>query len=264
MRPARPRGPLNPAYRTLAVLVKPFVSVATKSDWRGWENLPREGGFVAAPNHLSMFDPFDIALYLYESGCVPYFLGKEEVFRTPGVGSLLRASGQVPVYRASGRAVDAFDAAVEAVAAGKCVVVFPEGTLTRDPDLWPMAGKTGAARIALGTRLPLIPMAHWGPQEVLPTYGRGLRLLPRKTMRVVAGPAVDLTDLYDQPITAAVLREATARLMGDITGLLEGLRGASAPSERWDPRAHGQAETGNFLKAAPSPTERSRPQEEQQ
>ena len=248
MEPARPHGRRNPAYRTAAAIVLPFVTAVTKHAWSGWENLPKEGGFVAAPNHISYFDPFSISHFLYSAGCEPYFLGKEEVFRVPVFGRLLVASGQVPVYRKTGRAADAYRAAVEGVENGKCIVVFPEGTLTRDPDLWPMVGKTGAARIALQTRKPVIPIAQWGSQEVIPTYGRGMHLFPRCTMRVTAGPAVDLEDLYDRPLDTPTLKIATERIMVQITDLLEGIRGGQAPAIRHDPRRSGEPDTGNFKK----------------
>jgi 1-acyl-sn-glycerol-3-phosphate acyltransferase len=152
------------------------------------------------------------------------------------------------VYRNTGRAADAFRAAVGAVESGKCVGVYPEGTLTRDPGLWPMVGKTGAARIALTTRCPVIPVAQWGPQEILAPYSKRPHLFPRKTMHVLAGPPVDLSDLHDHPLDAAVLREATARIMAAITALLVELRGEPAPAERFDSRKHGLPETGNFHK----------------
>ena len=101
------------------------------------------------------------------TGRSPRFLGKNEVFRVPVVGAVLRSADQIPVYRESGRAADAYRAAVAAVRAGKCVAIYPEGTLTRDPDLWPMRGKTGAARVALETRCPVVPVAVWGPQDLL-------------------------------------------------------------------------------------------------
>ncbi len=248
MNPARPKGRLTTAYRVAVLLVRPFMVVATKRDWRGWEHLPPEGGFVLTPNHISYFDPFVVAHYLFDSGCPPFFLGKEEVFRTPVFGRLLKAAGQIPVYRRTGRAVDAYRAAVAGVEQGKCVVMFPEGTLTRDPALWPMVGKTGAAKVALQTRRPVVPVAQWGSQQVVPTYGRSLRLLPRRTMHVVAGPPVDLSDLYDRPLDGATLREATDRVMTAITAMLEGLREETAPAVRHDPRLHGQPETGNFKK----------------
>ena len=74
------------------------------------------------------------------------------------------------MQRQSAQSADALLAAVEAVGQGRAVVIYPEGTITRDPDLWPMAGKTGAARIALRTGCPVIPIGQWGAQELM--YGR--------------------------------------------------------------------------------------------
>jgi 1-acyl-sn-glycerol-3-phosphate acyltransferase len=236
------------AYRLAVAIVRPVMLLLTKRDWRGWEHFPASGGFVVAPNHVSHVDPLAFAHFLFDSGHPPFFLGKEAVFRVPVVGAILRGAQQIPVFRNTGRAADAFRAAVEAVEAGKCVGVYPEGTLTRDPALWPMVGKTGAARIALTTRCPVIPVAQWGPQEILAPYSKRPHVLPRKTMHVLAGPPVDLTDLYDRPLDAVVLREATARIMAAITGLLEELRGEPAPAERFDSRKHGLPETGNFHK----------------
>lgn len=241
--PAQAR--LSAAYRVTALLVRPFMEAMTVQDWRGGEHLPRTGGFVAAPNHVSYFDPFAVSHYLYDHGHPPYFLGKQEVFRIPVVGRLLLGAGQIPVYRRTGRAADAYRAAAAGVRAGKCVVVFPEGTLTRDPDLWPMVARTGAARVALATQCPLVPIAHWGSQDVLATYGRVVRLLPRRTMHVLAGRPLELTDLYGLPIDTAVLQRATGRLMERITGLLEVLRAERAPVERFDSGKHGLPETGN-------------------
>jgi 1-acyl-sn-glycerol-3-phosphate acyltransferase len=118
------------------------------------------------------------------------------------------------------------------------VAIFPEGTITRDPDLWPMEGKTGLARIALATRAPVVPIAQWGAHEILPRYGRMLRPWPRKRVQTVAGPPVDLADLYDRPMDAATLREATGRVMDAITALQAGLRGEPAPRARFDLRKH--------------------------
>src|SRR5690606_689346 len=123
--------------------------------------------------------------------------------------------------------------AVASLEAGECVAVFPEGTLTREPDLWPMAGKTGVARLALTTRAPLIPIAQWGAQDLLGRYKKLLKPFPRKQVTVVAGPPVDLSDLYGRPLDTVVLREATERVMSAITALLEDIRGEKAPAERY-------------------------------
>jgi len=237
------------AYRFVVALLRPVLMVLTKRDWRGVENLPTSGGFVVTPNHLSHVDPLVFAHFLVDNERPPFFLGKEGVFRVPVVGAILRGAEQIPVYRNTGKAADAFRAAVAAIEEGKCVGVYPEGTLTRDPDLWPMVGKTGAARIALATRCPVIPVAQWGPQALLEPYAKRPKLFPRKTMHVTAGPPVDLSDLYDRPLTGALLREATDRIMAAITAQLEQIRGEQAPTERFDSRKHGLPSTGNFHRA---------------
>ena len=99
-----------------------------------------------------------------------------------------------------------------------------------------MVGKTGIARLALTTRVPVIPVAQWGPQNVLGRYGKVFRPFPRKLVTVVAGPPVVLDDLYGRPLDTATLREATGRVMAAITALLEDIRGEKAPAEVFDPR----------------------------
>jgi 1-acyl-sn-glycerol-3-phosphate acyltransferase len=236
------------AYRFLALVLRPLLMRLTKRDWRGLDNFPAEGGFVVSVNHISYADPLVFAHFMFDSGHEAYFLGKDSLFSIPVVGWVLKKCGQIPVYRNSVAAADAYRAAVEAVHAGKAVGIFPEGTITRDPDLWPMRGKTGAARVALETRCPLVPVAQWGAQEILSPYGHRPSLFPRKTMKMYAGPPVDLTDLYGRPIDTKVLREATDRLMDRITELLEVLREEKRPTERFDPRRHGVAEIGNPMK----------------
>lgn len=247
----KPRD-LNPAYRFVAAVVRPVVRRVTKQDWAGHEHFPREGGFVLCPNHISYVDVFAFAHFAFDGGREPYLLGKESVFRIPGVGRLFEKAGMIPVYRESGQAASAFRAAIDAVRAGKCVAIYPEGTLTRDPDLWPMTGKTGAARVALETRCPVIPVAQWGPQEIIGTYEKKVRLFPRKVMHVRAGPPVDLSDLYDVPMSAPVLREATERIMTAITRELEVLRGEKAPAVRFDSRRQGVPVIGWYRPEAPS------------
>jgi 1-acyl-sn-glycerol-3-phosphate acyltransferase len=231
----------------------------TRREWSGAHHLPRDRGFVAVSNHVSHVDPFIFAHFLNDAGIVPHFLGKVEVFKIPLIGAILRGAEQIPVYRETGQASDAYRAAVDAIGEGKCVAIYPEGTVTREPNLWPMRGKTGAARIALETRCPIIPIAQWGAQEVLAPYGRRPSVLPRHTMRVRAGDPVDLTDLYDQPVTAEVLADATERIMAALTRGVEELRGDEAPSGRFDPREHGITVTGR--PRAAKPTDRSGPRE---
>lgn len=232
----------------------------TKRRWSGAENLPRDRGFVAVSNHISHIDPFIFAHFLNDEGIVPHFLGKVEAFRIPVVGTILRAADQIPVYRETGQASSAYRAAVDAIAAGKCVAIYPEGTVTREPHLWPMRGKTGAARIALETGCPIIPVAQWGAQEILAPYARRPSVLPRHRMQVKAGGAVDLADLAGAEITAEVLADASERIMAALTRELEHLRGEPAPEGRYDPREHGITVTGRpRADTAPAPFEHPEP-----
>lgn len=209
------------------------MQLVTKRDWQGLENLENDpGGIIVAPNHTSWFDPLVVAHMLWSRDRPPRFLAKESVFRVPIMGQIITSAGQVKVYRETAEAVDAVRDAVSAVEGGECIVVYPEGTITRDPGLWPMQGKTGAARIALATGRPLLPLAQWGAQGVMPPYRRQLRLFPRKTMHVRIGAPVDLSDLASRPLDADTLRIATDRLMDAMTGLLADIRDESPPKER--------------------------------
>ncbi|QCB93182.1 lysophospholipid acyltransferase family protein [Cellulomonas shaoxiangyii] len=236
------------AYRAIARVVRPLMFAVSRPDWHGGEHLPTDRGFIAASNHMTEADPLTLAHYLWDHGHVPRVLAKASLFSVPVLGRVLRATRQIPVHRETASAGDSLLTAVTALAEGECVVVFPEGTLTRDPDLWPMTARTGVARLALTTRAPVVPIAQWGPQDLLARYGKVPRPFPRKKVTVVAGPPVDLSDLYDRPQDTATLREATGRVMTAITRQLEQVRGEQAPAEPFDmrrPPAAPAAPTGD-------------------
>ncbi len=184
---------------------------------------------------------------MWQLGRAPRFLAKESLFHVPVVGALFRAVGQIPVQRGGlQRGAIPLEAAKRVVEEGHCVIVYPEGSLTRDPHVWPMRGKTGAARLALELDIPLIPVAHWGTQDLMPRYSKTIHVLPRAHIDILFGDPVDLSEWRGKPLDGAGLTEATNRIMAAITGLLEQLRGQAAPAERWDPAKHGQTEIGRF------------------
>jgi 1-acyl-sn-glycerol-3-phosphate acyltransferase len=212
------------------------------------DKLPVEGAFVLTPNHYSNFDPLVVAVVVWRLGRAPSFMAKESMFRVPVLGAAMRAARMVPVSRGSSASAarDTIRASEQLVAEGRGVVVYPEGTLTRDPDLWPMRGKTGAVRLALAGDIPLIPMAHWGVQEIMPRYGK-IRMWPlRRRVRVILGDPIDAKELGADLGRPASLVKATDLLMDRIAELLGRLRGATPPAERWNPSAHGQTETGRL------------------
>lgn len=230
-----------------AAVVVPAVGWFAKIEITGGENLPIDGPYVLAPNHYSEFDPLIVAVATWRLGRAPRFMAKESLFRVPVLGALLRATGMIPVARAATAtaAKHTIEQAEQLAADGRGVIVYPEGSLTRDPEMWPMRGKTGAVRLALAGGLPVIPVATWGVQQILPRYGKLRIFPPRRRVQVVLGPAVNL-DAYRTAPTQAGLVAATDVVMADITRLLGGLRGQTPPTERWNPSAHGQKEIGRL------------------
>jgi 1-acyl-sn-glycerol-3-phosphate acyltransferase len=239
------RRTTEPWYAFAVLVLRPLLTAFTRRSWTHTERLPASGGIVVVPNHISHVDPLIVAHYLYDNGRLPRFLAKASLFQVFFVRRVLRGARQIPVYRESREAGDAFRDAVDAVRRGECVVVYAEGTLTRDPDLWPMAGKTGAARIALETGCPVLPMAAWGPQELLAPYSKRPHLFPRTTVQVTLGPPVDLSDLREAAADPETLRIATDRIMAAVTALVAELRDEPAPGTRLDPRDAELATTGD-------------------
>ena len=230
-----PQPSITRVYVWSARIVRGFLTATTKPTWSGVENLP-DGGFIAAANHITQVDPLVTARFLYDNGCPPRIMAKASLFKVPVLGWLLRSTDQIPVHRGTSRARDALVAGEKALELGEVVLLFPEGTLTGDPDMWPMVAKTGIARLALASRAPVIPIAQWGATRLLGRYGKMIKPIPRKPVWVAAGPPVDLSDLYDRPADGATLKEATRRIMADITGLLATLRSQEPPAEPFEPQ----------------------------
>lgn len=239
-------------FAATAGIVRPLMNLMIGRKWVGFEKLPA-GGFILCPNHVTEIDPLVVGHAVYSNKRYPRYLAKESLFKVPVLGFVLTKTGQIPVARTSAGASQSLLAARKVLDANGVIIIYAEGTLTRDPDLWPMRGHTGAARLALQTGAPVIPMGHWGAQELFPRYAKGIKLFPRKRVTVVVGDPVDLDDLRGIPLTRTVLAEATERIMRAITADVALLRGEPAPEVLWDPSEHGQSSKGrNFENGSPS------------
>jgi 1-acyl-sn-glycerol-3-phosphate acyltransferase len=232
---------LGPWMRLAVLVVKPALLLFTRRTWRGQQHVPGRGGVILAANHISHADPLTLADYVIHGlRRPPRFMAKDALFRGKGiVGRVMRGAGQIPVYRHTADASLALRDAVAALDRGECVVIYPEGTVSRDPDKWPMAARTGVARLALLSGAPVVPVAQWGAQDILDSYrSPGLHLLPPKQVSVVAGPPVDLSRYAGLELTATVLRDATSDVMRAVTALVAQLRGEAAPHDVYvyDPR----------------------------
>ncbi len=241
----KPLGTTN-WFRFGAGLIKPLLNLIAKRDWRGVENLPKSGAAIAVCNHISYVDPLLFTHFLYDNGRAVRYLGKASLFKMPIIGRVLLGAGQIPVERESSVASHSLQHAIAFLKSGHLLGVYPEGTLTRDANYWPMKAKTGIARLAILTQVPVIPCAQWGAQEILPAYSKKLKLFPRTKVVVVAGAPLEFSKWYGRAEDPVALEEATAYVMSAITRLLEEIRGKKAPAEIFDPRKSDLPRTGNF------------------
>lgn len=227
----REEGLLEPWYHVAKAAVVPPLKLWFNWRLEGVERVPREGPIIIAGNHLSYLDPLAHAFFVVEAGRRPRFLAKAELFENPFLRMVLRGTGQIPVRRGTGDKTSLEEAA-RALDRYEVVLIYPEGTsMTQNPDLSPMRGKTGAVRLSIRTGVPILPVATWGGQYVWRkgpgkrfTFGRPIWLKAGEPMDPSAkGPAAE----QDQEL----VRRLTDELMDRLTVLVADLR--SRYPKRW-------------------------------
>lgn len=232
------KEPASRVFRFLAHLVRNMVPFIARTSWSGGEHIPREGGAIVVANHISNFDPIALGEFLIWQGRWPRFLGKADIWKVPVLGWVARKCGQIPVYRGTDRAGESLVHAREALEAGNLVAIYPEGTITADPDGWPMSGRRGAAQLALTTGAPVIPVVQSGADQVLGGKKIEVRRLfgRRKDITIVAGPPIDLSRFAGQEPTRELLDSVTTLLLDTLTSMRATLIGEPAPEGRYDLR----------------------------
>jgi 1-acyl-sn-glycerol-3-phosphate acyltransferase len=213
----RRREPLYVLARSILI---PWLHLWFRWHIEGLHNIPRDGPAIIASNHIAYLDPLALSYVVVRAGRRPRFLAKAELFADRRISWILRGAGQIEVRRGTRDAPVALDAALQALEDGEVIVIFPEGTVTTDPDLNPMPAKTGATRLALASNAPLIPVAVWGTANVWPK-GYAHRWRPRQQIVVRIGEAMDLSG---DPNSPAAWRAAGVRMMEEISKLVAGLR----------------------------------------
>jgi 1-acyl-sn-glycerol-3-phosphate acyltransferase len=227
-----------PVYTLAHLAVPPVIRFWVRLDCEGLLHVPPQGPVIIAANHLSYFDPLCLGVFVDAAGRQVRFLTKSELFEKWWLGWVLRAAGQIPVYRETRDASKALVAAVAAMREGAAVVIYPEGTTTRNPDYSPMQAKSGVARLAALTDAPVVPVGIWGAQLLftrgkIGPFRRGIRVVLR------AGPPLHLGLPPDASLEE--LNAARDRVMEAIVKLIdEAKEGWSPPKwyrQRPAPRA---------------------------
>jgi 1-acyl-sn-glycerol-3-phosphate acyltransferase len=222
---------LGPGWRFVWLVLYYPASVLFKTTYRNIERIPQSGPMIIVVNHVSHVDPFLVSKFVLDAARVPRFLAKDSIFEVPVVGWAMRTMGHIPVRRGTVDARQSLDAAVQALRNGRAIVLHPEGTVTRDPDGWPMSGKTGAARLAtLVPDVPVIPVAQWGVQEQVDLYAKRVKLIPRPRHLIAVGEPIDLKEFIDREPNTALLHEVTEVIMRRLRSDVAELRGVPAPT----------------------------------
>jgi 1-acyl-sn-glycerol-3-phosphate acyltransferase len=218
-----------------AAFFYPLCRILARRENRNTDRIPRNGGAILVLNHVSHLDPMYDAVFVHKLRRVPRFLAKDSLFKPFLLKQVLYGSGQIPVFRGSADAKDSLRAANEALAKGKMVLIYPEGTITKDPDGWPMYARTGVARLAVDNDVPVIPIGRWGTRDILDGYHRKFRPFPRHDVVTVVGAPVDLSAYRGKPVGQRDMREVTDLIMDDITGLVAQVRGETPPVKAFRP-----------------------------
>ncbi|WIX78974.1 lysophospholipid acyltransferase family protein [Amycolatopsis carbonis] len=215
-----------------AFVFYPLTRIGKRS-YLGAEKIPRQGPAVLVLNHISHLDPVVDAVFVHRQKRVPRFFLKDSLLKVPVLGKIATSSGQIPVSRKSSAAGDSLRAAHEALAEGKIVVIYPEGTITKDPAGWPKESFTGVARLALQNDAPVIPIARWGTSQIYNGYTKKFTPFPRKTVTHLIGDPLDLSAYENaNPRSAATLREVTKLMMDEVTRLLGEIRHEEPPVKK--------------------------------
>ena len=212
---------MEPTYILAKSILRPFLETWFRWTIEGDQNVPRKGSAILAFNHIAYLDPLAAALVVDRLHRRPRFLAKSELFQDKKIGWILKGAAQIEVKRGSRDAPMALDHAISALKKGELIVVFPEGTITTDPDLMPMEAKTGAARLALASGAPLIPCAVWGTQNVWPKDYAKHWWPPKQDILVRVGKPLTLSGDPDSPDD---WRAVSTRIMDEISLLVAGLR----------------------------------------
>jgi 1-acyl-sn-glycerol-3-phosphate acyltransferase len=235
-RPAKwsTRRPLPAGIWVAIVVVYPIASLLFRLRYRHGDRLPPTGPVLLVANHVSVLDPLACGRLVFDNGRIPHFLAKESLFKG-FLGTLLRAAGQIPVARYTSHAKGSVSAAQKALSENRVVVIYPEGSVTRDPDWWPMEARTGVARLALTTEAAVVPVAQWGPQRVHDYHTKKWHLRFRAPADYSVGEAIDLADLRAEvragrPLSAELLRSTTDLIMSRVRDQLAELRDEPPPA----------------------------------
>jgi 1-acyl-sn-glycerol-3-phosphate acyltransferase len=215
-------------------ILKPWLASWFRWHLEGLENIPPRGeAGILAFNHIAYLDALAAAYAVDKARRVPRFLAKRELFEDKRIAWILKGAKQIEVRRGSRDAPMALDNALRALDDGELIVVFPEGTITTDPQLHPKEAKTGAARLSMKSGVPITPAGIWGTANIWPK-GYAKRWTPGQDILIRIGSAIAPEG---DPESRDEWQDLGRAVMDEIARLTAGLRPAVPDRRRPKKRA---------------------------
>lgn len=238
-RKRRPREKGNAWIKVCELVLYPLTALLGRRRWVGAHRIPETGAALLVGNHISHVDPIFDVVFIRQTGRLPHVMAKASLWKIPLIGRIIAAAGQIPVERGNGAGQKALETATATLADGGVVLIYPEGTVTKDPEMWPMRPRPGVAALALSGDFPVIPVAHWGSNHVYTSYGSGRRFnpLPRKDVHVVAGEPIDLSPWRGKPVDNRAIRDVSYLIMERVRDMVATLRDEQPPTTFFNPKA---------------------------
>lgn len=203
---------MQPVFRAMELTARTAVRLTgARIDYLGLEHIPAEGGAVIAINHTGYVDFLPAGLAAYYRGRRMRFMIKAEMQQVPVVNYLINHTGTIPVDRAAG--AGAYQHAVAALRCGEVVGVYPEATISRSFELKEF--KSGAARMALDARVPIVPLIVWGAHRLW-TKGHPRARMLRSGIPVTVLAGEPLAPAGDAATLSARLRERMAPMLAQV------------------------------------------------
>jgi 1-acyl-sn-glycerol-3-phosphate acyltransferase len=218
-----------------AVVFYPLTALLARTRVTGLHHIPAEGPVLLVLNHVSHIDPIYDAVTVHRAARIPRFLAKNTLWNVPVLKNVLLGVEQIPVYRGTADAQKSLEAAHKALTSDKVILIYPDGTITRDPEGWPMTPKVGVARLALDHDVPVVPCARWGTRAIYDGYSKKFRPFPRKQVSIKFGEPIDLSAYRNREVDNNLLREVSDLAMIRVRELLGDVRGEQPPTEFFSP-----------------------------
>lgn len=233
-------------FRFVVNVIRLFIKFRVKRVVENIDKIPSEGPCIVIANHFNEFDAVLATEFVTQAHRAPRIFAKSSLWKIPIVKQAFNSGNLIPVNRGTKEAAKSLEVANEGLKNGDLIFIFPEGTISKDPQSWPMTCKTGAARLAIMSNAKVIPILQDGAQFLSKTCDKNVSWYQKHKkgnkvlIHLKAFDPIDFTDLFTKSsdnldeISDDLVKKVNQRIESTLTKIVEENRGVKAP-KRWNP-----------------------------